>query len=488
MCEGSIVKMMKKINLKKLKKIHLIGIGGIGMSGMARILLGYKIKVSGSDLTPSVVTHNLEKLGVKIYLGRHKAKNVNPDIQLVIHSLAVPKTNPEILQAKKLKIKILSYPEMLGELTQDKFSICIAGTHGKTTTTAMIASILEEAGLDPTVLIGSNLEKFRGNAKVGKSKYFVIEADEYRSAFLNYHPNIIVLTNIEYEHPDYFKNLNHVKATFTKFIQKLPKDGTLIVNADNKNAQALAKFTRGEVLTYGIKAQKPDFLGTNIEKIKGIPRFNIKWNNKVIDDLKLSIPGIHNVENALAACAVGLKLKVLPRICKFALSSYKGAWRRFELKGQVNGIVVIDDYAHHPTEIKVTLSAARDRFPKKEIICVFQPHHMLRFQKLFSDFVKSFDLVDEIIVSEIYAVAGREDKKLKLSSKDLVTKLKARGKIARYFPKFVDIVKYLVKRTERKRNIVIITMGAGDITTVANKLINKLKIKRRMLRKGKLTR
>jgi UDP-N-acetylmuramate--alanine ligase len=467
---------MPKINLKKIKKVHLIGIGGIGVSSLARILHWQGKKISGSDLTPSKVTHDLEKMGLKIFIGKHKAENIKKDIDLVVHTTAAEPRNPELLQAKKYKIQTATYPELLGELSHNKFTICIAGTHGKTTTTSMVSLILEKAGFDPTCIIGSYLEAFKGNARLGKSKYFVLEADEYKAAFLNYHPNIIILTTLEYEHPDYYKNLNDVIFTFKKFIEKLPKDGILIANADDKNVMLVTQKAPCKVITYGIKASKSDILGTNINFIKGLPRFNAKWNKNVIKSIKLKIPGIHNVSNALAATALGLKLKIKPEIIKKTLQSFLGAWRRFELKGKIAGITIIDDYAHHPTEVKVTLTACRQRFPKQKIICIFQPHHKKRFQELFNDFVKSFDCADEIIIPDIYEVAGREKEEIKLSSKDLVLKLKEHKKQAKYIPTLQGIVKYLAKKVER--NDIVITMGAGDVTTVGNKLIYKLQTKR----------
>lgn len=467
---------MSKIDLKKIKKIHFIGIGGIGVSAMARILSFQGKIISGSDLVPSSITNDLKNLGFKIYIGKHKAENIKNDVDLVVHTVAVEPKNPEILQAKKLKIHTMTYPELLGELSHDKFSICIAGTHGKTTTTSMVSLILEKAGFDPTCIIGSNIEAFRGNARLGKSKFLVLEADEYKAAFLNYHPDIIIITNIEYEHPDCYKNLDDVISTFEKFIKKLPKNGFLIANADDSNVIKLIKKANSNVITYGINAQNPDIVATNIDIIQGLPRFNIKWNEQKIESIKLKIPGIHNVSNALAATTLGLTLKIKPEIIKKTLSTFPGAWRRFELKGKIAGITIIDDYAHHPTEVKVTLKACRQKFPKQKIICVFQPHHKKRFQELFNEFVKSFEDVDEIIIPDVYEVAGREKEEIKISSKDLVQKLKARGKNAKYIPCFAKIVKYLAKTLE-KDNIVI-TMGAGNITTLGPKLINKLQIRK----------
>lgn len=467
---------MRKINLKKIKKIHLIGIGGIGVSALARILHWQGKKISGSDLTSSTITHDLEKLGLLIFIGKHKAENIKKDMDLVVYTVAAESKNPEILQAQKYKIQTATYPELLGEFSRDKFTICIAGTHGKTTTTSMISLILEKSGLDPTCVIGSNIKEFKGNARLGKSNYFVLEADEYKAAFLNYHPNIIILTTLEYEHPDYYKNLDEVISTFKKFIEKLPKDGILIANAENKNIASLIQKVHCNVITYGIKTKNSDILGTNINFVNGLPRFDVVWGEQKIRSIQLKIPGIHNVSNALAAATLGLKLKIRPEIIKKTLASFSGAWRRFELKGKVAGVTVIDDYAHHPTEVSVTLTAACQRFPKQKIICIFQPHHKKRFQELFNDFARSFDDVDEIIIPDVYEVAGRENEEIKLSSKDLVSKLKKQGKNAKYLSTLRDVVKYLVKNI--KKGDIVITMGAGDVTTVGDKLINKLRVKK----------
>jgi UDP-N-acetylmuramate--alanine ligase len=464
---------VQKINLKKIKNIHLIGIGGIGVSALARILHWQGKKISGSDLASSKVTDDLKKLGLEIYIGKHKAENVKKDVDLVVYTVAAESKNPEILQAKRYKIQIVTYPELLGKISRDKFAICVAGTHGKTTTTSIISLVLEKARLDPTCVVGSNIKEFNGNARLGKSKYFVLESDEYKAAFLNYHPNIIVLTTLEYEHPDFYKNLDDVISTFKKFIKKLPKDGILIANKDDKNIASLIKKTRCNLITYGAQTQNSDVFGANVNFINGLPCFDVIWGKQKIESVNLKIPGIHNISNSLAAITLALQLKIKPEIIKKTLESFSGAWRRFELKGKIAGITVIDDYAHHPTEVKVTLKAARQRFPKQKIICVFQPHHKKRFQELFDDFAKSFDDVDEIIIPDIYEVAGRESEKIKLNSKDLIFRLKRQGKNAKYISTLQKIVKHLIKNI--KKGDVVITMGAGDVTTIWDRLKNELR-------------
>ncbi len=476
-----------KINLEKIKRAHLIGIGGIGVSAIARILLKKGIQVSGSDLERSKVTNNLKKLGIKVFCGQHRPENIERDINLVVHTVAASKDNPELIQAKEFKIPTLTFPQILGELTKDKFTIAVSGTHGKTTTTSLASLVLEKGGFDPTVVIGSNLEAFKGNARVGKSKYFVIEADEYRKAFLNYSPNIVVLTSLEYEHPDCYKNLKAVKKAFSDFLKKLPAKGMVIACFDDANvrdliekSKAYPERSRG-VISYGFSEDVTFRIGNVIQKRRGTT-FQITKNNELIGEFKLVIPGIHNVLNATAAIALALELGISIGAIKRTLTGFKGAWRRFEKKGEVKGVTIIDDYAHHPTEVQATLAAARKLFGDKKIICVFQPHHYQRIKALIWDFVKSFSNADEIVICDIYSVAGREDKltQREVSSKMLVEEIAKLGKDVKYIGELDEVVKYLAKHT--KKEDVVITMGAGDVTEVGDKLVRSLKRKRKSVR------
>lgn len=446
-------------------KIHFIGIGGIGVSALAKYYLEKGYQVSGSDLVPSEITKALRKKGAKLLIGKHKAKNLPKNVDLVIYSPAVPKDNPELKEAKKLKIKCLSYPEVLGELTKKYFTIAVSGTHGKSTTTAMAGLLLKKAGFDPTVIVGTKLKEFRNsNCRVGKSKYLVIEADEWQASFLNYWPKIIVLTNIEKEHLDYYKNLNNILKTYKEYIRHLPKDGVLIVgNEDDENTRRIifnSQFpisNQFSIINYQASKSK------DAQKLRKI----------------LKVPGEYNVSNALAALAVARVLKIPDKISFKALSEYRGSWRRFEEKnlkfgkegarrkreGGGSGVVklkIISDYAHHPTEIKVTLEAAREKFTRKKIWCVFQPHQYQRTFYLFKDFVKAFSKapIDKLIITDIYDVAGREKGKIKekISSEKLIEAINKPWAI--YLPK-EEIVRYL-KKNLKGREVVII-MGAGDI-------------------------
>ncbi len=441
-------------------KIHFIGIGGIGVSALARYYLEKGNQISGSDLVSSEVTKSLENLGTEIFIGPHKAKHLAPDVKQVIYSPAIFEENPELKKAKKMGINCLSYPEALGKLTKKYFTIAVCGAHGKGTTTAMISLILIKAGLDPTVIVGTRLREFgESNCRVGESKYLVIEADEYKEAFLNYHPKIIVLTNIDREHLDYYRDLDHIIESFGKFIKHLPKDGILIANKDNESVNKLLNyFAKLNCKTYSLKQKEA-------KRIKKV----------------LKIPGEHNLSDALAALALARILKIPDKISLEALSEYKGAWRRFEIKRirlpityklKPKTCTLISDYAHHPTEIEATLKATKEKFPKKEIWCVFQPHQYQRTFRLFDDFVRVLTKapIEKLILAPIYSVAGREDEKIKrqVSSKKLTRAVNQKSnKNAICLPpeKIVNFLKENLKSEQ-----VLIIMGAGDIYKLIEQL------------------
>ena len=429
-------------------KIHFIGIGGIGVSALARYYLAQGNEVSGSDLVSSEITKALKKLGAKIFIGKHKAKNLPKDADLVIYSPAVQEKNPELKKAKKLKIKCQSYPQALGKLTKDHSTIAVCGSHGKSTVAAMVGLILTKAKFDPTVILGTKLKEFGdSNCRVGKSKYLVIEADEYKESFLNYWPKIIVLLNIEYDHPDYFKNLRHYILAYKKFVSRLSKDGILVANKDDKNTLSTFK-KRKRIIWYSLKEKE----GEKLRKI-------------------LKIPGEFNVSNALAALKVARVLKIPDKISFKVLSQFRGTWRRFDEKivripNTKYPIRTINDYAHHPTQVKVTLEAAREKNKNKKLWCIFQPHQYQRTYYLFNDFVKVFKEhpVDKVIITDIYTVAGRESKEImkKVNAQKLVEAINKENVI--YLPKG-KIINYLKKNL--KGGEVVIIMGAGDIYNLA---------------------
>jgi len=425
-------------------KIHFIGIGGIGVSALAKYYLEKGHKITGSDLAFSEITDWFKKQGVKLFMGKHSSENVANDVDLVIYSPAVSEDNLELrkayqLQAKNQKVEILSYPQALARLTEKHFTIAVTGTHGKSTTTSMIGLLLIKAGLDPTVITGTKLKEFEDSScRVGNSKYLVIEACEHFESFLNYHPNIIVLTTIEAEHLDYYKNLDGVLNGFKKFVANLEKDGIVIANKDDENTKKIIK----DAIWYSLKDKEA-------QKIKEI----------------LKVPGEFNAFNALAALNVARVLKIKDEISFKALSEYKGSWRRFEINQIVidkKQITLIDDYGHHPTEIKVTLKAAREKFPEKKIWCVFQPHQYQRTYYLFDDFVKTFKQspVDKLIITDIYDVAGREEKEIKqeISGEKLAEAVNKNSVIYVAKQKIIDFLKQNLKGDE-----VVIIMGAGDI-------------------------
>jgi len=432
--------------------VHFVGIGGIGVSALAKYYLAKGHKVTGSDLVASEITDSLKKLGAKIFIGPHRSRTVLDQIDLVVYSPAVPTDNPELKRAKKLGIECQSYPEALGELTKKYFTIAIAGSHGKSTVAAMTGLLLEKAGLDPTVILGTKLKEFgSSNCRVGKSKYLVIEADEHLASFLNYWPKIIVLTTIEADHLDFYKNLKNYVLAYKKFISQLPKSGILIANKDDKNIQKL----KSQISKLHLKTQNYSLKQLEAKKIKKI----------------LKIPGKFNISNALAALTVTRVLKIPDKISFKALSEYKGSWRRFEITKTLypKPYTLISDYAHHPTQIKVTLEAAREKFPRKEIWCIFQPHQYQRTYYLFKDFVKVFKAapVDKLIITDIYDVAGRETSKIKkkVSSEKLVKKI-SKNKVI--YLKKEEILDYLKKNL--RGGEVIMIMGAGDIYNLSLKL------------------
>jgi UDP-N-acetylmuramate--alanine ligase len=438
--------------------IHFIGIGGIGVSALARYYLEMGHKVSGSDLVSSEITDSLKKLGAKIFIGKHKTKNLPKDVNLIVYSPAVQENNPELKKARKLKIKCQSYPQALGKLTKKYFTVAVCGSHGKSTVVAMIGVLLKKAGFNPTVIVGTKVKEFGdSNCRVGNSEYLVIEADEHFASFLNYWPKIIVLTNIEADHLDYYKNLKNILKNFKKFVSHLPENGVLIANKDDKNISNL----KSQISKLNLKSKNYSLKQTEAKKIREI----------------VKIPGEFNVSNALAALTVARVLKIPDRISFKALSEYRGSWRRFDITKILypKPYTLISDYAHHPTQIRVTLEAAREKFPRKKIWCIFQPHQYQRTYYLWNDFVKVLSEVpvDKLIITDIYDVAGREKKEIKqkVNSEKLIWAIKKPGAI--YLPK-KKIVNYL------KRNLqggeVVIVMGAGDIYQINSK-INHSKIK-----------
>lgn len=441
----------------KDKNIHFIGIGGISMSGLAQILLNNGFNVSGSDMNLSSITDKLEKKGAIIYKG-HRGENIEK-ADLVVYTAAISDDNPEIVRAKELRIPLINRAEFLGKvMLGHKYNVAVAGTHGKTTTTSMISSITLNASLDPTILVGGELDLINGNVRTGNSEYFITEACEYKASFLKFYPYIGIILNIDEDHLDYYRDLNHIKETFYKFSELIPKDGYLVANIEDENVSSILKNLKCNIMTYGFDNGNIQAKNITFDD-NGFGHFDVYRDNKLIMDIDLSVPGKHNVLNALSTICTSLILGIDKTYIKEGLLKFKGTHRRFETKGIKNNVTVIDDYAHHPTEIKATLSAAKN-YPHKKLYCIFQPHTYSRTISLLDDFAASFDEVDTLILEDIYA--AREKDTGIVSSDVLGDKIRERGGInCINMHNFEKTVEYL--NSNLKDGDMLLTVGAGDV-------------------------
>ena len=457
-----------QIDFKKPVHVHFIGIGGISMSGLAEILLKEGFTISGSDNKESALTDHLEGLGATVFYGQ-KASNIIDGIDVVVYTAAIHEDNEEYQAAVKKDLPMLTRAELLGQLMKNyETPVAISGTHGKTTTTSMLSHILLEGELDPTISVGGILKAIGGNIRVGNSGVFVTEACEYTNSFLDFFPKIGVILNIEEDHLDFFKDLADIRHSFRRFAELLPEDGVLVINGDIENLDELTEGLPCEVVRFGMDSSK-DYSATNILHDKlGDASFDLVKNGEFIDRVALSVNGDHNVQNALAAIAVADKMGVPMDVIKRGLKGFSGTDRRFELKGQLNGITIVDDYAHHPTEIKATLKAAK-HYPHKEIWCIFQPHTYTRTKSLFDEFVEALTLTDHVILADIYA--ARETDTLGISSKDVADALIEKGCDAYYFPSFEEIEDFCLERCQK--GDLLITMGAGDVVNIGEELLKR---------------
>lgn len=452
-----------------VKKIHFVGIGGTGMSAIAKILLGFGYTVSGSDLNSKGLVERLKAQGATIYKG-HCAENIkNPDI--VIISSAISQNNPEVHEAIKQNIPVQSRAWMLGRIMRGSCGIAIAGTHGKTTTTSMIGLCFEKAGVDPTILVGGECNDFGGNAKQGRGKYVIAEADESDGSLLELNPKIAVITNIEEDHLDFHGSLENIMQTFLSFAHGIKKNGFCVLCADNPNVQKLMPKLSVRYLTYGVKNDA----FVQGKKIKLLPMgsvFDVVRGGKNEGTIALSVPGMHNVYNALAAVTVCFEAGISVPVIQEALHQFNGVQRRFEMKGEVRGITVVDDYGHHPTEVLVTLQAAR-RFWKGRIICVFQPHRYTRTRDLLSEFGVCFRDADKVVLTDIYS--ANEPAIPGLSGRTLFSEVKRRNKHAdiHYISHLKDVLPYLVKNA--RKGDLILTVGAGDVVDVGEAFLGTCK-------------
>lgn len=457
---------MYQIDFHKPLHIHFIGIGGISMSGLAEILLGEDFPVSGSDSKESALTKQLEEKGAKIYIGQ-RASNITDDVELVVYTAAIHPDNPEYACAKEKNLPMLTRAELLGQIMKNyQLPIAVSGTHGKTTTTSMISHILLEAETDPTISVGGILPAIHGNIRVGESETFITEACEYTNSFLSFFPKISIILNIDADHLDFFKDLADIRHSFRRFACLLPSDGTLIINKDIPDSEEITKDLLCEVITYSLE-KEADYCAENIVFDElAHASFDCVRKGENIGRFTLSVPGMHNVSNALSAIALAEKVGIDLETVQKGLLHFGGTDRRFQYKGKVGGVTVIDDYAHHPTEIEATLKTAAN-YPHKTTWCVFQPHTYTRTKALMQEFAQALSLADKVVLADIYA--ARETDNLGISSANLRDLLIEKGVDAYYFPTFDEIEAFLLENCIH--GDVLITMGAGDVYKIGENLL-----------------
>ncbi|ACL77388.1 UDP-N-acetylmuramate--L-alanine ligase [Ruminiclostridium cellulolyticum] len=455
------------LDCEKIKYVHFVGIGGSSMSGLAEILLAKGYKVSGSDIKSSNSTQKLEAKGAEIFIG-HRSENIT-DQDLTVYTVAVKEDNPEITRSKELGLPVIDRAELLGLLMKKhSFGIAVAGTHGKTTTTSMITTIMLESNTDPTAHIGGELDCIGGNTRIGNSEFFITEACEYYGSFLKFHPFMAVVLNIELDHVDYFRDLEHIKSIFGEFLALVPNDGYIVACADDENTLSVVSKKECNIITYGLKNKDAMWTAKGITyNSMGCASFDVYKKGEKVGNVSLSVPGPHNVNNSLAAIAVAYTCGCSMENIAYGLSRFGGSHKRFELKGLVDNIKVIDDYAHHPSEVQATLNAAKSSNHNK-IWCVFQPHTYTRTKAFLDRFSKSFGEADNIIITDIYA--AREKDPGDIHSSMLADRIRENGGNAVYISDFQDIAEYLDKKVEP--GDLILTMGAGDIVRIGEMFLN----------------
>ena len=453
---------------KKIRRIHFVGIGGIGMSGIAEVLHNLGYLVSGSDSRESETTRRLASLGVRVVIG-HQAENLG-EADVVVRSSAVGQENAEVLAARQRLIPVIQRAEMLAELMRMKYGVAVAGTHGKTTTTSMVATVLARGGLDPTMVIGGRLNALGSNAKLGRGDFLVAEADESDGSFLKLSPTIAVVTTVDAEHLDYYRDLAHIQDTFVEFINKVPFYGMAVLCLDQENIQALLPRVEKRYVTYGLRSQA-DVLARDVEFAGMTSACRVFWKGELLGRLALNVPGLHNVYNALAAVVVGMDLDLRFEVIRDALADFTGVDRRFQVRGEAGGITVVDDYAHHPVELKATLNAAKDGFGRR-VIAVFQPHRYSRTQALLGEFSTAFYQADRLFVTEIYP-AG-EAPIPGVSGRQIADGVAGHGH---------RHVTYVADKSELAKAVLdqvapgdmVLTLGAGDVWRVGEEILDRLR-------------
>nr|WP_330363231.1 UDP-N-acetylmuramate--L-alanine ligase [Butyrivibrio sp. VCD2006] len=460
--------IMYQISFDNPINVYFIGIGGISMSGLAMVLADRKFNVRGSDRTASDVTASLEEAGITVHIGEDAANlDKGPKPDLVVYTAAIHPDNPEFVKVKELGIPMLTRAELLGQImTHYYLPIAVSGTHGKTTTTAMVSKILLENNMDPTISIGGILKDIGGNIRIGASKYFVTEACEYTNSFLSFFPGVGIILNVDADHLDFFKDLDDIRNSFHKFAALIPENGTLVINGEIPNLTELTSDLKCKIKTYGF-SDEFDYYPSDISYDNfGNASFTINRKNGSSFAVSLMVPGKHNIGNALAAAATADVFDIPEKEIAGGLSSFTGTGRRFEYRGTVDGLTIIDDYAHHPTEIAATLSAAKN-YPHKRLWVVFQPHTFTRTKALMDEFANALLPADKLIIADIYA--ARENDNLGISSRTLKEKIESLGHECYYFPSFDEIEKFLLQNCTK--DDMLITMGAGNVVNIANDLL-----------------
>lgn len=452
----------------KIEKIHFVGIGGIGMSGIAEVLLNLGYKVSGSDIRQSDTTERLAALGGEIYIGHARENIVNIDV--VVTSTAVQGDNPEVVEARERMIPVIPRAEMLAELMRMKYGIAIAGTHGKTTTTSMVATILTEGGIDPTIVIGGKLNTLGTNAKLGQGKFLVAEADESDGSFLKLSPTIAVVTNIDADHLDFYSGIEEIKDTFVDFINKVPFYGLAVLCLDDRNVAEIIPRVKKRFVTYGLSSQA-DIRATHIRLAGDCTSFVAHYKGYRMGEVSFRMPGAHNVLNALACIAVAMELDVPFAQIQQGFARFGGVGRRFQVKGEVNGIMVVDDYGHHPAEIRATLAAGKNGWPERRLVVAFQPHRYTRTKELFDEFVTAFYDADVLVVTDIYAASEQPIEGV--TAEALANAIRKHGqKDVTYIADREAIPDHLAGIV--RPGDIVLTLGAGNIWQTGETLLKKL--------------
>lgn len=446
--------------------IHFIGIGGISMSGLAEILMEEGFTISGSDNKESELTRTLAAKGAQIFYGQ-KAENIIDGIDLVVYTAAIQEDNPEWIAAKEAELPMLTRAELLGQIMDNyNDSIAVAGTHGKTTTTSMISQILLEAESDPTISVGGILSSIGGNIRVGSSEVFISEACEYTNSFLHFRPKYSIILNIEAEHLDFFKDLADIRNSFHSFASNTLPEGATIINGEIPNYKEIVAGLPQKLITYGFSSEN-DYYATDITyDEKACAAFTVIHDGNPLMNVHLGVPGRHNVSNALSAIALATEMSLPKESILAGLSGFTGADRRFQYKGTIDGVTIIDDYAHHPTEIRATLTAAQN-YPHKRLIVVFQPHTYSRTKAFLDEFAEVLSMADIVVLAEIYA--AREKNTFDVSSRDILSRLKERGCESYCFPSFQEIEKFLLNKCVNED--LLITMGAGNVVEIGEYLL-----------------